>query len=65
MSSALGTYVVYLDNIDASAATDIMPGAEFLANAFISYIICETKMKMMKIINPTENWKSTNMCVII
>lgn len=45
MSSASGTYVVYLDNIDASAATDIMPGAEFLANAFISYIIwaCETK----------------------
>lgn len=45
MSSASGTFVVYLDNIDASAATDIMPGPEYLANAFISYIIwaCETK----------------------
>lgn len=39
MSSASGTFVVYLDNIDASAATDIMPGPEYLANAFISYII--------------------------
>lgn len=29
MPSASGKYIVYLDNIDASAATDIMVGAEF------------------------------------
>lgn len=48
MSSASGTYGVYLDNIDASAATDIMLGAELLANAFISYIISACQTKKMK-----------------
>lgn len=37
MPSSSGTYVVYLDNIDALAATDKMPGAVSCKCIYITY----------------------------
>lgn len=65
ISPASGQYVVYLDDIDAFPATDMMPGAELVANAFILFIFWASqsqkkekkKKRWMQIINPTQTMK--------
>lgn len=47
-SSPSGKFALYLANIDALSDADMMPGAEFAANAVTSCIFWATDMKTMK-----------------
>lgn len=47
-SSTSGKYAIYLDNIDVLSDAELMPGAEFVANAVTSCIFGASETKTIK-----------------